>query len=347
VKGKKTACELFSHLREGDPGLSEIKGLVYRENGDVKVNRPRQWLTSAELDELPLPLYRDYYRSGPKAGMVSGNLPLAGKDSVYVMITGRGCPYKCAFCMQVLGHQVRRRSSEGIVDEMEQAAGRYGAHTIYFADEIFLFNDEHTMRTMELIRRKGLHRRLRWRCCTRVNIINEKLLAAARGSGCYSLELGIESGNDAILKEIGKNITVAQIRNAIQMIKKAGIRTEANYIIGHPGETESTIRQTISLAANLNTDTAAIGLITPYPGTRIFEMALKGEGGYRLLDKNWSSFDKYGGRSMELDRIPLRKLRMYQRMGLVYFYVRNLRFIGLFRFISVNLRTILHLLCAR
>jgi len=167
-EGEATMLSLVQCLSQQNPeeGLAQINGLVYRGSNQVLRNPPCQRLSSEELTKLSYPDFEQYYQ-GEKA--------LAGKDDYYVMISSRGCPYQCIFCMQVLGRQVRRRSAESVVEEMEYAIDRYGAHTIYFFDEIFLFNDRLTYDTLELIKKRGLPKRLRWRALTRVNLVDESL----------------------------------------------------------------------------------------------------------------------------------------------------------------------------
>lgn len=336
-EGEATMLSLIQCLAQQNPqaGLTQINGLVYRDADNVLINQPRERLSSEELTQLSYPDFDQYYHS---------NKALADKGDYYVMISSRGCPYQCIFCMQVLGRQVRRRSAESVVEEMEYAIDRYGAHTIYFFDEIFLFNDRLTYDTLELIKKRDLPKRLRWRALTRVNLVDEKLIKNVKEAGCFALEIGIEAGSNEVLKRINKQITTEQTENAVGIIKKAGIAVDANYIFGHPHETVESIKDTIKLATKLNTDTIAIGIMTPYPGTKIYEMAQRGEGGYRLLTKDWSKYDKYGGKALELEGLPIAELEKWQRRGLLYFYLKNFRILDLIKFIIEYRRTIIGLL---
>jgi radical SAM superfamily enzyme YgiQ (UPF0313 family) len=336
-EGEATMLSLIQCLSQQsrEEELAQINGLVYRDTNQVFINPPCHRLSSEQLTKLSYPDFDHYYQS-KKA--------LAAKNDYYVMISSRGCPYKCIFCMQVLGRQVRRRSAESVVDEMEYAIDRYGAHTIYFFDEIFLFNDRLTYDTLELIKKRDLPKRLRWRALTRVNLVDEKLITCVKEAGCFALEIGIEAGSNEVLKRINKQITTEQTENAVRIIKKAGIAVDANYIFGHPHETVESIKDTINLATKLNTDTIAIGIMTPYPGTKIFEMAQRGEGGYRLLTKDWSKYDKYGGKALELEGLPIAELEKWQRKGLLYFYLKNFRIVDLIKFIIEYRRTIIGLL---
>jgi radical SAM superfamily enzyme YgiQ (UPF0313 family) len=336
-EGEKTMFHLAKYLQQGKAdSLSDIDGLVYRDNSwKIRVNPPRDRLSSSELDALPYPAFNQYYKT---------KKDLAGKNDYYVMMSSRGCPYNCAFCMQVLGRQVRRRSAESVVDEMEYAIAQYGAHTIYFLDEIFLFNDQLTFDTLELIKKRNLPKRIRWRGLTRVNFVDENVIKNAKEAGCFALELGIESGSNEILKAINKKITVEEAERAVKIIKKAGIPVAADFILGHPGETLETIKKTVNLAVKLNTNRISVGIMTPYPGTKIYEMAKRGEGGYRLLTGDWSKYDKYGGKALEIKDLPLKELEKWQRRILMHFYLRNFRPLDMVKFAIRFRRAIFRLL---
>ncbi|MFC1900186.1 B12-binding domain-containing radical SAM protein [Chloroflexota bacterium] len=324
-EGERTVLELTEFLQKSS--ISEqpgIDGLVWRDTeGNIRINEPREPLTSEELDILPYPDVKDYY-SGPQA--------LADKDSYYTMFTSRGCPYHCAFCMQVMGRKVRRRSPESIVGEMEYAISSYGAHTFSFDDEIFLFDNQETHDVLQLMIDRSLPDKVRWSAMARANIITPDLVKLAKKAGCYRLEIGAESGDDEILKAINKGITVEQIRNAVKTIKDSGVLSSAYFILGHPNETLETLKKTVKLAADLNTSTVAIGLMVPYPGTEIYNMAHKGEGGYRLLTEDWSQYDKYGGKVLEVENLTYRQLSFWQAWAMIYFYLRNFRLIDLTKF---------------
>jgi radical SAM superfamily enzyme YgiQ (UPF0313 family) len=323
---EQTFLELVEELREPSAArLYEIKGLVHRDSGQIIVNPPRPYLTEEDLNRLPYPSFRDYYGDRRDA--------LRVKDAYYILMATRGCPYQCVFCMQVLGRKVRRRSPASVLDEIETAIERYGAHTINFADEIFLMDHPNTRAILQGIIDRGLTRHIGWAALTRANLVTLDLIALARRAGCINLDLGVESGDDRILKTLRKQITVEQTRNAVKMIKDHGIRLTTYYILGHPGETRETIKRTIDLAVELNTNGIAVGLMTPYPGTAVYDMARAGEHGYRLLSEKWSEYDKYGGRALAIEGIPHNTLVKYQTLAYVLFYLKNMKFVEMFRFL--------------
>ena len=318
-EGEHTMVELLQHLQTGRPEVRDVKGVAFRQSdGSIVVNEPRPRLTPAELDALPYPAFDDYYGENREAPRP--------KDAYYAMFTSRGCPSNCAFCMRVLGRQVRRRSAESIVAEMEYAIERWGAHVFDFADEIFLFDTPETRRLLQMFIDRGLADRVAWSAETRANLVNPDIIALAKRAGCRCICMGVESGDDEILKGVNKGITVEQVRRAVKIIHDAHIAVGTFYILGHPNETRETVRKTVNLAVELNTHAISMGIMVPYPGTRIFEMASRGEGGYRLLTQDWSFYDKYGGHAMEIEGLPHSELLKWQRRAFIRLYLRNFRF---------------------
>ena len=329
-EGEKTIEELIKFLfdRNSELDIHAIDGLVHRNKDQVIVNQQRPGLTSEEMENFPFPAFHQYYGDNTKA--------LAGRDSYYVIYTARGCPYKCSFCMTVLGKQLRGASIERVVEEVEYAISHYGAHTINFSDEIFLFNSKRTKSLLQLMIDRGLHKKIRWSGLTRVNMVvmkgGEELIALAKESGCYNLEMGVESGDNDILKSINKGMTAEDAKEAVKIIKSNNISLGTYYILGQPNETRETAQKTIDLAAELNTNTIAVGIMVPYPGTEIAKMAKRGEAGYRLLTEDWTEYDKYGARSLELKNLSYQELLKFQKKAYFKMYLKNFRLFDMLRF---------------
>ncbi|NQT19886.1 MAG: B12-binding domain-containing radical SAM protein [Planctomycetes bacterium] len=338
-EGEKTTVELLKYLQDKKPDLHSIKGLAFRDGDSTVVNEPRPFLSSEELDALPYPAFDDYYADDPKA--------LAARNAYYVMFSSRGCPYNCAFCMQVLGRKVRRRSPENILGEMEYAIERWGAHSFDFADEIFLFDRPETRTILQMFIDRGHPDRIKWSGLTRANLVKPDIIALAKKAGCHRLEMGVESGDDEILKATNKKITVKQVREAVRIIKDAGIPLGTYYILGHPNETRQTVQKTVDLAAELNTDTIAVGIMVPFPGTRIYDMAANGEGGYRLLTEDWSHYDKYGAQAMEIEGLPHKELLKWQKKAVLKLYIRNFRILDCLKYFWKRRRAIYFLVKQR
>jgi len=325
-EGEKTLPNLVGKIvNENGKQLLSLDGLVFRsKHGEICCNKPASFLTSEELNSLPYPSFHQYFGSNSQA--------LSKKNDEYAIVSSRGCHYNCAFCMRVLGNNVRWRSPENIVEEIKFAVSQYGAHTIDFVDEIFLTDTPRTRQILQTIIDEGLNRRIRWSGLTRANLVTQDIIALAKESGCKRIEMGVESGNDEVLKRISKAITTQQVKKAVDIIKNQGIYLVTYYILGHPGETKETIDDTIRFSAELNTDHIAVGLMVPYPGTRIYEYALSGQMGYKLLTEDWNQYDKYGGNALELTGLPHDELIRMQKKMYLNLYLKNHRVKDLFKF---------------
>jgi radical SAM superfamily enzyme YgiQ (UPF0313 family) len=317
-EAEETFVELLDCLNNSNrESLKEIAGLVHQINGRIFVNSARETLSINKMNSLPYPDFDDYFVKGTNA--------LGGRGDQYPMITSRGCPFKCIFCMRVLGGKIRRRSPESICDEIQFAIDNYSAHTIRIRDEIFLTNSSVSIKTLEMMISRGISEKIKWSAQTRVNFVSEKLMTLAKKAGCFKLALGVESGDDSILKQSNRGYTVDDVRRAVNIIKAANIRLDTTYIIGHPNETFETAKRTTNLAVELNTDTVAIGLMVPYPGTGVYAMAKNRDCGYRLLSENWEDYDKYGSRCLELEGLSHVQMQKLQKLAMIRFYLYNMR----------------------
>lgn len=247
-EGEHALFELVNARRNNGDLRDGIKGLSYRVGNDVRVNEPSEPIR--ELDELPFPAWELYPRS-----------------AAYPIITSRGCPFKCNFCMRMMGTLVRKRTVEDVLNELKRLCDTYSPRVIHFLD---------------LIIESGYHRRMKWDAQTRADLVDYSLLKRMKAAGCEWLGLGIESGNEQILKASGKGITLNQARNAVEMARRAGLKTDAYFIIGHPFETHETAMDTIRFAQRLRSTRATFGIMVPYPSTEVYDLAQKGEGGYAL-----------------------------------------------------------------
>jgi anaerobic magnesium-protoporphyrin IX monomethyl ester cyclase len=288
--------------------LEDVEGIAWRKGDEVKINKPREPIQN--LDDLPMPAWE-----------------LFPKSSEYPMVTARGCPYKCNFCMRVMGNKVRKRSPQNVVAEMKKCVNAYHPKILRFMDETFTVNKSYLNEVLDLIITSGLQKKVKWDAQTRVDLVDEELLRKMKTAGCFALGFGVESGNQEILKNSGKNINLEQVVKATRLARKVGLQTEAYFIFGHPFETYQTAKDTINFAAKINTTKTTFGIMVPYPGTQIYELAKKGEGGYILISDDWRDYNKNIGNSLELKTLSRKQMERFQIEGYIYFYLRNLRFV--------------------
>ena len=155
-----------------------------------------------------------------------------------------------------------------------------------------------TKAILEGIISRGIHGHVRFSAQTRVDRADEEFMRLLKTANFETLELGVETGNE-VLEKIKKGITLEQVEHAVALAKANGLRVWCKFILGHPDETHAQIRDTIDFIAKINPHQLSVSIMTPFPGTPIHEMALRGEGGYRLLSGGWEDFDKYSSGVLE------------------------------------------------
>ncbi|HSW44994.1 MAG TPA: radical SAM protein [Phycisphaerae bacterium] len=319
-EGEHTACELAAAIDGGNPRhtWSAIAGIAYRDDGRIVRNADRPFIQ--DLDTLPFPAW-DLFPKPPNG---------------WGLYAGRGCPFRCAFCQRVLGSRIRMRSVDNLMAEIEELEARTGQPTSWFQDETFGVNRRWTHELLDrLIERNGRRGRVwRWKANSRANLADRPLYRKMKQAGCTMLDFGIESGNPQILRRIHKNITPTQARQAIAAARSAGLKTNAFFIIGHPGETWATALQTVRFAPLCGADSIAVGVMVPYPGTEIWNLAVRRQWGYRLLSRDWRLYDKYFGDALASRHLSHREMELLQSLTYLAFYVGRGRIRELAGFVS-------------
>jgi radical SAM superfamily enzyme YgiQ (UPF0313 family) len=231
-----------------------------------------------DLDRLPLPARRRV----PLGRYRALGMPLS-------MTTSRGCPHRCIFCVgrKMVGARVRYRDPSAVVDELAYL-GTLGFHQINLADDLFTANPRHCLGVCDEILRRGL--KVPWTSFARVDTVNEALLARMKAAGCHTVSFGVESGSPQMLERIKKGITREQVIAAAEMCRRVGIGAQASFILGLPGETPETIRQTVAFGERLQALGVAHGfhLLTPFPGTEVRENLDRYD--LKILPAGWSQY---------------------------------------------------------
>lgn len=218
-----------------------------------------------------------------------------------------------------------------MLEEIDTVIANFNPKVTRFEDETFGLHMKHTKETLVGIIERGFHKRVRFSAQTRVDRIDESFIALLQEAGFETLELGVESGNPELLKAIKKGITLEQMQVAVTLARRHGLRVWCKFILGHPHETLATMRDTARFISALNPHRLSVAVMTPFPGTPIHEMALRGEGGYRMISRDWQQFDKYSSGVLELDDVSLGTLKLYQLWCYVRLYLWNFRLLDLLR----------------
>lgn len=303
-------CELVGRLLNHQacddiPGIWSRSGLGITRNGRGTI--------PATLDELGAPGWHLFDRQD-----------MADYCSTLPVMGVRGCPFACNFCSRPYGRKVRKRTPSRIVDEIQRDVTEFGVSKLHFYDETFSVHKRHTEDLCHDIVDRGLN--VDWTCTVHANTVDLELARLMKRAGCSYVGYGIESGDPEILKAMGKGVDRDRILRARRILREADITTMGFFIFGHPNETRRSIWRTIRFAVELNTDVAAIGILVPYPGTETWELAIRGEGGYRKLSPDWRDYNKQLGNAVELEAVPRREIEIYQLLGYSLIFLVNGRF---------------------
>jgi len=284
----------------GEPDLSTIKGLVYRAGGEYQQNTDRPFVP--RLDALPVPNYDllplDAYR-----------MPLM-KGPFCFIVTSRGCPAGCKYCIKHVSYQwsVRLLSPERVVQEIKLLYDK-GIKNIHMYADLFTVNRDQVMGICRLLIEQNI--RIRWTCNSRVDYVDEEMLSMMGKAGCWMISWGIESGNEAILKKAAKGASPRKAHEALTWARKAGIKNWGYFIIGLPGETLETIRETIDFSKTLPLELAIFHIAAPYPGTPFFFEVVKN--GWFRPGTQWEQVDMDKDTVLQYDNLSAEDLMYWQR----------------------------------
>jgi len=263
-----------------------VKGITWRNNEKIIYNPERELIEN--LDELPLPAY--HLLSMDKYKVKSFEIDMFEKrgQQYFTMFTSRGCPLNCAFCSscRIWGRKWRCRSPEKVLEELKLLVYKYNKKVIKFIDDSFTLNADRAKKICKLIKDEGLDISLV--CITRVDNFDEEMALALKNAGCFLIFFGIESGVQETLDFLGKGFTLQQAEKAVSIAKKLGLEASSGFIIGVPGETTEKIHQTIHFARKLNLRSPKIFILTPFPGTKIYDIAQEKN---LLLTNDWSKYN--------------------------------------------------------
>jgi radical SAM superfamily enzyme YgiQ (UPF0313 family) len=282
-EGEITFLELVEAIHNKSD-LVNVKGIAFKKNSRIIVTDARPEITN--LDDVP------YNNRDLLIGIE--NYPKTALGQIH---TSRGCNYSCAYCSSpiIWKKKVRFRSVKNVVEEIIYLYSTYQIRDYNFADDNFTLDPER----MQAICRGILDKRLKihWQCCARADIHRQFDLAALklmRRAGCQNLCIGFESGSQAILDHAKRGINIAETEALMKMIKNAGIKLHADFIIGLPGENKMTLNQTFEMMKNVwkkNHATISVAIFKSYPGTATFKQKVLPD--YKELHNQFREIFKY------------------------------------------------------
>jgi radical SAM superfamily enzyme YgiQ (UPF0313 family) len=280
--------------------LSNMKGLGWRYQGEIIVNEPRPFI--ADLDDLPMPRH-------DLLPLQSYCMPML-KGPFTFIVPSRGCPAACSYCIKHVTYQntVRVRSAKNVLSELWYLK-KLGLDNVHMYADLFTVDREHVVSICEQMIHEQIS--MKWTCNSRVDFVDEELLRLMARAGCHLIAWGIESGSVEVLKNVRKGANPAKARLALGWAKDAGIKNWGYFIIGLPGETESTIRQTIDLAKALPLDIALFHVASPYPGTPFFFEAVRNR--WFEPSTTWEKIDMDEKTVINYPRLSEAKIEYWQK----------------------------------
>jgi len=277
-EGETTMLELVRAIEAHRP-IEGLAGTAARREGKTIVGPPRPFVEP--LDDLPFPA-RDLVPLERYRAARIGERPLAP------IITSRGCSHDCHFCSssRFWGRTLRFRSIESVVAELAEVYDRYGFRAVAFVDDNFAARPDRVMAVSEAIMQRNWD--LWWWCFARADhlVRHPEMIAAMARSGCKTVYVGVESASEQSLCDYGKRSSREIVEEAFALLKRHGIQIFASYILGGLAEDRATTEATIELARRLDSNIAQFSILTPYPGTRLFEQLQE-----RLRHRDWRRYD--------------------------------------------------------
>jgi len=270
-EGEETVVDLVRSLKEKTP-LEQVKGIVFSREGRLIRTPPRELI--ANFDDVPHPLWNlidlEKYFIAPNFHDSRGD-----KKRIIPIFTSRGCPFRCAYCLHVMGGKFRARSAENVLKEIRHLCNTYHIEEIHIEDDIFNFDRARATQILESLVSENIHLDICFPSGLKADLLKKEDLPLYKKAGVYQVCFGIESASDRILSMIGKRQDLTKIDEIIADCYRAGIGTHGFFMIGFPGETEDEIRSTIEYARQSRLITANFSLVQLFPGTDLYEKAGK------------------------------------------------------------------------
>jgi anaerobic magnesium-protoporphyrin IX monomethyl ester cyclase len=326
-EGERAIVELADAIIDRKEKLAvSIPGVACKRNGENIKNTPK---FIENMDEIPYPA-----RHLLPLELYDRTIEYINAQPADVMSISRGCVFNCGFCetRKLWGNICRGFSPTRIIGEIEDLMSRYGTKGIYFINDNFTLRKKETLELCNLMIEKKLD--LEWVCDTRVDLVNNELLALMAKAGCRTIWFGVESGSPRILKRIGRNTTPEQVETAFKLCRKNGIKTACSFMLGLPDETLADMEVSLKFAKKLSPDWCQFNTFIAYPDSKLYNELLE-SGKYVKLDEFLLSVktDEYDYDSLmdvqrrffkEFHMTPKQILKRVRREGALNFAKRRL-----------------------
>lgn len=271
-EGEQTFLELLNYIYKKNKKINTIKGILYKKNNKFISTKYRDLIS--DLDSIPFPK-RDFKFI---------------KNQTAHLFTSRGCPYNCPFCSSSkLWKTVRFNSAKYVIKELSLLIDTHHASKIAFADDLFIANKFRLNKICGEIKKRKWHKQVSFVMNVRANLITKELVDVLKSINTTYVGIGLETGSERMIKIMkGGSVSIEQNYLAVKLLKEAGIKVDGYFMMGYPGETLKDIEKTREFIVKSNIDFGQTMIAMPYPGTELWNIALK----KRIVSPtmNWSKF---------------------------------------------------------
>jgi len=318
-EGENSIIEFVKAIKK-NRNFDEIDGFAFRRDGKIIVNSKKKYIEN--IDIIPFPAYdlvnlEDYYTDtsnwhNPKQLPINTSIPI---------ITSRSCPNRCTFCSmyEVMGPRWRARSPKNVVDEIEYFYRKYNHQHFSFMDDNLTLNKQRIIDISNEIVKRKLDIQFETPNGISINTLDKKVLDAMVSAGFIRTYLAIESGSDYIRNKImKKNLSREKIYEVIDLVKDyKQLQINAFFIIGMPEETKETLEETFEMIKKIDANKTLVMNIVPFPGTKVFEQALRDnllvdidiKNLYNATDFYFTNYDRFFIKPYNLSIDDLRDFR--------------------------------------
>lgn len=329
-EGEKTLCELINAISEGSDEFSKINGLAYRRNNDIFVTSARPFCN--DLSEIYSHIDHESINYDDYEGLMTGTMFSTGKNAS--ILTGRGCPYRCAYCHSLNGRKVRKRTVENVIKEIEWLIENKNLKNFYIDDDIFNFNKNWAMQFCKIIIDRKYDISLFFHNGLRADIIDEELIDLLLEAGTSHFRFAIETASPRLQKLTRKNLNLDKALNAIKYASNTSAITDVFFLLGIPTETEEELDSTLSLIEETGIFHPVINFLQIFPGTymeEIYNKSLQNKkdppdsaeiiGKYTLMNDNNSCYSvkllkkKFIEMSRKIYRDPKKVALAYEKLS--------------------------------
>jgi len=286
-EGEHTFLELCKALGRNETDFSDIRGISYLRNGDLTTTQPAEFIL--DLDKLPMPAYdlfpaEIYFRNN----VIKNQMRIrVDTKRCATLMWSRGCPYKCSFCWRMTGPVVRYRSLNLLMEEIDYLRLKYDVDSYLFVDECI--NAKRTKAKEFATRLVESGNAAPWYSHARVNTFDEEMARLFKKSGCVGLNFGIESASTKMLDIMNKKLKPKQAAVAVRFAQKAKLNPVCTFIVGMPGETRSTLKDTALWIIKNMVQKSVFFFATPYPGCDLYNMPLV----QKLISEKYGTKDSF------------------------------------------------------